>query len=229
MLVLGLGADLVPDVLLDGAEVELHVLNAQQLLQVHCQQGEGLQARDELLVVGGEAHLRVAVSDDPSGLGRGVGDVFFAGLQLVAPVLEGPELGRHAQLGEQRERRAQRRAVGVVSGGRVELAPAEDLGGGQGMELHAEHKAPYGLIQFFSRAGDNGPQHFFCCQASTPLSGNGLGTSDIIKVCHSIYLAGFRPYCSATKARRSMSASFSLSVRKASTAQRLGVPCMTLR
>ena len=35
VLVLGLGADLVPDVLLDGAEVELHVLNAQQLLQVH--------------------------------------------------------------------------------------------------------------------------------------------------------------------------------------------------
>ena len=29
--------------------------------------------------------------------------------------------------------------------------------------------------------------------------------------------------------RRSMSASFSLRVRKASTAQRLGVPCMTLR
>ena len=53
--VLSLGADLVPELLLYGAEAELKVLHGQQLLQIDGEQRQGFEPAYELLVVRGEA------------------------------------------------------------------------------------------------------------------------------------------------------------------------------
>ena len=97
------------------------------------------------------------MSYDARCLAGGGGDVFLAAFEVVAPALELAEGGFYAQLRQQREDGAERRAVGVLPRGRDKLAPSEHLGGGHGVELHAEHETAYGLVQPVGRAGNDGP------------------------------------------------------------------------